>query len=1298
MLTIIALTMTMVISLSVSLFSTKEQVYADSVEIPVSEFNGKEEFLLGDVLVLKESITIGDLVYTDGVVVLPDSENTVIKASQLQLAIIGNYVVRYYYTASNGNVTVAERVIPVKENAYTLSESNGSVVYASKQSQLKIKQDSFADAYGGYKDINTNTTRTLQDALIVRLGEDNEFKYSEPIDLRNVDENGLSDIITFQPMNADIEYDDNYNHRKYVQEEFMQNVIVPKLGYQSILTEKIDGVNVSSLDGRVYPELTYEKDDPEYGGTASSPYEQFKYYLKMDNNTYANFKFKTLDNVYKNKETGEFVTAKYLQDLYKAMDEENFAQNPNAKIADLNAIKYAHFRANFVADENALTAYLDYNFPAWPEGENIYGSLHHIVSRVVDTSNSVYFSSKNQLKNKGRINRVIVIKLTDAHDKNKYVEIKASLTESGGTTFTAAATSQKFYGLQAVSYHEYEWTGDIKMQTIDHVDNKDASTSNIYRRWDGLNRGTSGYLGLSEYRTGTAKLQYDLETNSLYLRTTTLDNNGVQGDFSKSPTLINAFSSEGVYDKSALFSGFTTGEVYLSIKMEEFDKDMQSRIDLISIGNKSGSDLVAVNSDGNQFYTDNIAPQLAIDIDETDEYGVYAPVGKDFVLPSARVYDLNLKGSYAINVYSWYNTPQQRIVPVVNGKFKVEENTIYTAIYTAVDNFGNVTTRSFDIVAKKTQEDYFAINHGLAGVTLEQGQEYVLPAWTITTLNNVKKLGLKITVTHEKESFAIDLNNAKFTPNYYGEYKVIYECSDNLISNYEYVVSLNCEHSTAIVYSDQLSLPRYFASNRYYSFDRIYANTYLGDAPLANIAEFYVSFDGGEWVKRNATRFFVDAKETVQVKYVFNGEELISDLIPVVDVGYNAIIKNNKPADDIYLKNYFVGDFEVDDYKKDADGNVLTNSSGKPVANADFIMKSTVSSGNNAFKFINELDLDLFQIKYIIPQAYSQYDELNFYLTDARNTANSLLINLSFGQETIAGIGGRDPVTKNYVYVRFNGELMGKYESVLIGMDTTISYDRAKKQVVITGGGKTLNVPYDFSYFTSKAINFDIELVGIYGKFSGIHVKEMCSESLLNQKHTDTVSPKIVLDKASGNYNIGTTIKLASPRFMDLLSGINVSSIYFTATFNDQPVQSVDGVTLDGTQDWRKDYEIKLSSVGNFMFTYYCEDNLGNKYNDSYTATVLDSEAPVITIQNDYNENTVVYVNAGEEFEFEYAVEDDSEATHYVTIYRDKSVTQVHFNAGNKFTLIDKGIYTIKIVAADAVGNLAVKSFKIEVR
>ena len=1308
-LTILALSFTMLISLSIGLFSVKEQVLADSIEIPAEKF--EDDYMVGDILVLPTTINIGGLEYKNGVVTLPDVKGTQIPAVNITLTTAGNYTVRYYYTAPNGKITVAERVIPVKNNAYTLSNyEEGSVVYASTSLQAQVKnefpQDAKESVYIDKVPFYSNdydTTRTGKDALIVRLANSNEFTYSQPIDLRNQNENGLSDILEFDLRQVQMNLDTDWNHRELVIEEILQNVIVPKLGYSSI--ETVEGQKV--LGGYEYPLADSIVSDKTHELT-SEPYGLFQYYLKLyDANVWNSFKFTNLNNVYKDK-NGKVYTADELRELYTKMDEDNLAANPAYAIGDLNTLKYKHFRENFVADEDLLRVAIgDENIgsmPNWSGYENVTGILHYWASKIFYTSESLHFGGRTQYTNTKITNRVTVFKLTDAHDPSRYVEIKAYVNGEDGkvtsTVFTAAGTAQKFYGLQADTQRQWEWTGDIKMLSISFDDKYDGNTYDWYRRWDGTGRGRDIPSYSGAMTAPVCKLQYDLETNSIYVLTSQISSNSLTFGNYSTPKLINALSNEVVYGTGGGFGGFTTGEVYLSVRMEEYLTEDQSRLDIYSIGQKTGSELVSVNNNDQQLYADTIKPELTINVLETDNVGVYAPVGKDFVLPSATAYDLNLVGDYSVNVYSWYGTPQQRIVELNNGKFKVADKTKYTAVYTAVDYFGNQVQKTLDIIAKDTLEDYFVLDANFDGISLSQGVKFILPESAIETLNNKNFLDVQVYAVNVNETIYVDMSqeNPGFIPKYAGEYVIVFECSDNLIKGFKIQVPLDCGHSDAVTFSNEFNLPRFFVKNRYYSFDKIFAYTYNYDEPTQQNADFKVSFDGGEFVRRSATRFLIDANQTVQLKYSYNGVELVSEVIPVIDAGYLSSYNEKKDVyeDYIMIKKYFYGDIVVDDYKKDGNGNILTNSLGKPVETSDLLMKSTVSSGDNVIQFVNEFEMEAFSVKFNIPENYSQFNKLDFVLIDSVNNENKLVLSYTYGQEKSESSNG--VVTWNdYVYFSINGEVKGKMKSKFAGVDYNIYYDTIRKQFIVTGAS-TVYLDVDINWFTTTIVDFDIVICGIYGKNSGLLLKELCSTTLMINKHKDTINPTVIVQKQNGQYNINDQITLYKPKFMDLYSGVNMGSAKFTVTYNGVPVPSVDGTVLDGNQDWNKDYTIKLSSLGKYTVTYTCEDNAGNKLNYSYDAVVIDSVAPIINVANGYDEKTIVYVKLGQVFEYDYSVIDDSDYQAFVSVYRDRDFTLVLFNADKKIVFVDKGRYTIKIVAKDEVGNFGIREFKVEVR
>lgn len=154
--------------------------------------------------------------------------------------------------------------------------------------------------------------------------------------------------------------------------------------------------------------------------------------------------------------------------------------------------------------------------------------------------------------------------------------------------------------------------------------------------------------------------------------------------------LINQLYNEEV-SGGAIFPGFTTGEVYLSITASE-NYTASTTFHIESIGDYTGERLV----DGR--YEDEIAPTVVID--KEGEY--FVKVGDEFELLPATAYDPNSVGDITKKVYFNYGSNMQSSVLVKNNRFIPETVGRYVIEYTAKDSFGNVgrATVSVNAVAK----------------------------------------------------------------------------------------------------------------------------------------------------------------------------------------------------------------------------------------------------------------------------------------------------------------------------------------------------------------------------------------------------------------------------------------------------------------------------------------------------------------------------------------------------------------------------------------------------------------------
>ena len=255
------------------------------------------------------------------------------------------------------------------------------------------------------------------------------------------------------------------------------------------------------------------------------------------------------------------------------------------------------------------------------------------------------------------------------------------------------------------------------------------------------------------------------------------------------------------------YKGFTTGEVYVSITISNFQKSDPARIDVLSIGNQNALDIINRTEAG---YQDVNAPVILSDFNATDNGGVYVSVGEDFVVPSLQAYDVNLSGGVSVNVYRNYGLATQTMVNVKDGKFRVAKEDVYYVVYNAKDYFGNTAEKIIKV---------FGVDTGTSTITLdttqrlasevEIGERILFPLGNkISTLNNFADLKLKIELVSDKGSVLVaDLKNGAeidafwasenyFTLQNAGDYKVVYTYSDNTVSGtYSYdITSTHPQH------------------------------------------------------------------------------------------------------------------------------------------------------------------------------------------------------------------------------------------------------------------------------------------------------------------------------------------------------------------------------------------------------------------------------------------------------------------------------------------------------------------------
>ena len=899
--------------------------------------------------------------------------------------------------------------------------------------------------------------------------------------------------------------------------------------------------------------------------------------------------------------------------------------------------------------------------------------LAHVITvdpRVYDFTLSE--DGKSMVKG-GSIVSFTKIRLTDCYDPSTYVEIL--LCTSDGTLYLRAGTNlQQDGGLlvpngsaTAANAKEYYLNGVRGLCRLGHGGQWDHGYN--YAK---LNTNTNHIDGL--------RFDYDLENAKLYCT----------GSASRKNQIINDFKSESIYGTN-LFPGFTTGEVFVSIFCETYNKPMQARIDVLSIGEDQGDYLLkGYNLDDTnpdyERYKDTVEPMIKVDADTENK--IYCAVGDTFKVPTATAYDVNLASPAETKVYRNYFSNERINVRVSNGEFKVDSADTYYIEYSAVDKYGNKGVKLLKVYGVLNASGKSLEINTQNLTLLEAGANTTLPAFSVATVNDPNSVTLEIVAKSDKETIKIaslkgkDVINeigesgVKFMAKYAGEYVITYILKDNVYDNsndpYEY--SITSVASNNVSFLETPFLERYLIKNATYGLQEFNAYEFTKGEPNAKKVDAYVSFDGGEFTKiEDTNKVLITGEKTAQIKYaVDESNYVVSDIVKIADVEFDTGIKMNR-----YFQ-YEDGAFTVEE--EDEDGWELT----------DIVYKSAKTEGNNKLSFINSIFYNKFVFEYKIDKSYANYQSFNVVLTDVK-----------------------DPTFKNVITVGTNGSVT--YLSVNGGTQYTcnrtfgadafnvISYDNTTKKLLL--GDVNLVVDLDCP---SKRYYLDVELNGIFGE-AGILIRTLNNQKLLGDAHFDPNVPEMNLIRTAGSYSVGDVLTIHAPEYADILSPIDLTSVKYIVKFGDSFVKTIDGVTLDGTNNAFKDVQIKIEELGEYSVQYMATDVSGQQVSGKYFFTATDSVAPTIALA-EFKEGATYQAKLGQKITIEYEASDNLTATedlyaavlcHNLNSYETSNFDRTgmdEFQIGSTtFYIIEEGLHQIDVYVKDAAGNAATITFYVMV-
>ena len=825
--------------------------------------------------------------------------------------------------------------------------------------------------------------------------------------------------------------------------------------------------------------------------------------------------------------------------------------------------------------------------------------------------------------------RYIVVKLTDCYDSSKYIEYYIHYRANGKNArypyYLGGASNQLKIGLSQ-----------------DDTSEENSTRKAVYI--NGL-RYLARTQGLAGYGTTASKPPFDNVGVAFTFNPVTMEMMVADGSALR---LINSLNNVDIYDDAALFKGFTTGEVYLSIRGEEYFTD-EMNLDVSMLAGKTGEALQ--NAD----LLDSVAPTVSVNAGDVDLSNVKWAVGEPFPLYEATAVDVNLYLGVKSAVYYNYGTNSQRQVGVFDGCFVPATVGKYTIVYTAQDYAGNVGVATVEVNCMQTPTDK-SISFAVEKLSMvNAGEINVLPQHTVAGLNG--EVQVDILAIGENRTQKIDGATREFCPLEIGEYEIVYTYYDG-VARYEYAYVLSAVSAGGIAADGEFILPEYFMKGVAYDLAKIPVYQFADGKKTEVDAELYMISDGAEEKKVAFDEFTVEAQEYVSFRLDYNGITYArSKEIPVVDAGRDGSLDFTK---------YFAGDTV---------NSVLNNS---------ILCEANAATGDTTVSFINPLSLANFVFSFSVAKNWANYDVLSIRLVDYYDRDNEITLDI-YNEGTS-------------ILLSANGGVKYRVNSNFYGKIFTVKYKDGAFAVSSTSAAKSIS---QYKTLSSDKILLKITMQGMDGK-SGFEARQVNNQTFAKSLKIDRNVPEIYRNSSAGTYAPNTVVTVyALENYTDVLAPVLKKNVRMEVYApSGEYAVAVDGTALNGEQSVDKDYQLLLSEYGSYSVYYTVVDEFGNGAfaPDTYVIIVEDMTPPTISLADGYTDKTVVKVKLNAKVKVVgYTAQDDAGGNVTVFVATVSPKGELLLVTDDTFVANEKGTWTVYYYAYDAVGNGAVAYYNVVV-
>lgn len=839
------------------------------------------------------------------------------------------------------------------------------------------------------------------------------------------------------------------------------------------------------------------------------------------------------------------------------------------------------------------------------------------------------------------------VKLTDIYDPDNYITLTAkhNTNNSNAMTVVNASNGQSPTGIErdaknahSSAYINITYNGE---NYYVHRNNKFGTYVNGKASFDG----TPVY---GDITSNAIEFYYDYDSKTVY------NNVNVIADL----------------DDIAMFkrpwSGFTTGEVFLTIEGAQFNNS-SAEILITDILNENFTENV---------YVDDGEPIITVDFGEFTEATLPSGVvGEKYALFTASAMDKETSvADFKTKVYYNYSLDNRTESMIYDGGYFIPTKVgVYTVEYSATDVFGNRAIKTVDISVMTTENGLkidLGSDYSATGIT---GVGASVKDYTLSHIRGTANVIVKAVINDESTEIykgsATTASGLTFVPLYTGTYKIVYEYGDYVFNETkEYEMTVTSSDKPYLDYSD-VSFPDYLVKGSKYSFGK--GKAYAFDNGETKEAACYLAvYDDGAATPVLYSDFSavtITATSSVKLRFYavnatvsdpnnvdFNSSDVsYEDFdIPVIDAGLN--------TESFDMSKFFV----TNGFNATATENAINFTT-----TAD-----ALSERNAGFRFVNDVYLYNFGLRFTFDK--SSFAPFTIALSDAQTKEKVLTFDYSYksGNVVFSLNGGT-----GYTVAAKTKEFITETDT---DKKTFTFYNGTTAVLETTLNGKPIED------ILGRKLFLTFEFTNVTENFA-FNVTKLGNQNLSNGK--DLTSPMITSVSVPASFKIGSTYEIPVLYAYDVLN----PDITFTITVKRgaQFITNTDGVQLNRVSPEQAG-TILLDKYGDYLVTYEASDgsNLTTKRIPLYVA---DDVKPTITLSKFYATSCAL----GGTIKVATATVEDNvseDLTIDVYVIAPNGKIEAVENGGD-LTANVKGKYTVYYYAADEEGNVTFEHYEITV-